>query len=249
MVTESELRDRFREGETPAGSIDVATVIRRARSRRRPRAIVAGGVSTLAAAAIVVPVAILGMGAPDRAAFDGTAVGGAAESSTLQDADGAESLERAPVTKLNLCEGAVSSPSGSTSDLVLALPSLEAPADGATLETEVLVVNASEDSIAGIVFAPPALTLARDGVVVWHSNGPRDAEPVAFDLGSGESLALPASFDAVSCASADEGREAFRPDLPAAEPGDYEISAVVEVRLADGGSLLVSGPPAPVRLG
>ena len=51
MASETDLRHRFRDPETPEGTIDVDAVIRRARTRRRPRVLAAAGVSTLAAAA------------------------------------------------------------------------------------------------------------------------------------------------------------------------------------------------------
>jgi hypothetical protein len=65
-------------------------------------------------------------------------------------------------------------------------------------------------------------------------------------------MEFPATFEPVRCAPEDEDLEAFRPDLPAAGAGTYQISAALDFSsdqiTATTEAFLVSGPPMPIVL-
>ena len=251
MASKTDLRHRFRDPETPEGTIDVDAVIRRARTRRRPRVLAAAGVSTLAAAAIVVPLTIVGVGSLSPAGPDATLAGGAAESSadsSLTDADA--TIERAPASRLNLCEGAVTWVDTAASGLALAVPTIAAVAERGPVSLDVTLANTSEAEIRGTVLGEPVLTVSDDDVVVWHSNGPGASEQRPFVLQPGESTSFEARLELVRCEIEDDEAAEFRSDLPPLPAGEYTVSAVLEVDLGDGaGPILVTGPSAPIRVG
>lgn len=231
MASETDLRHRFRDPETPEGTIDVDAVIRRARTRRRPRVLAAAGVSTLAAAAIVVPLTIVGVGSLSPAGPDAT-------------------IERAPASRLNLCEGAVTWVDTAASGLALAVPTIAAVAERGPVSLDVTLANTSEAEIRGTVLGEPVLTVSDDDVVVWHSNGPGASEQRPFVLQPGESTSFEARLELVRCEIEDDEAAEFRSDLPPLPAGEYTVSAVLEVDLGDGaGPILVTGPSAPIRVG
>ena len=97
----------------------------------------------------------------------------------------------------------------------------------------------------------PAITLAQDGITVWHTNGPTDLVVTAVELAPGEAMEFPASFEPVRCEPEDEIGEAFRSDLPPAGAGSYEISAALDFSsdqvTATTEAFLVTGPGMPSR--
>ncbi|WP_294180474.1 hypothetical protein [uncultured Schumannella sp.] len=247
MATESDLRHRFRDPDAPAGTVDVEAVIRRARARRRPRAIAAAGASTLAAVAIVVPLTLVGIGSLTPTEPDATLAGGAADSALGTD----EVQERAPVSRINLCEGTIAEAAPFDSGLALALPTTAVEAGGDPVMIDVTLINTSDAEIRGTVLGEPALTLSDEGIVVWHSNGPSTAtgEARPFALEPGESATFAARLDLVQCSIEDDEGEEFRPDLPALPGGDYALTALLEIDLGDGaGPILVGAPATAIRV-
>lgn len=252
MASESDLRHRFRDPESPGGTIDVDAVIRRSRARRRPRAILAASASTLAAAAIVVPLTLVGIGSISPTNPDATLAGGAAESATdsgLAEPDAA--IDRAPVSRVNLCEGELTQLDTPESGLAIALPATVAEAGPEPVDIVVTLVNTSDTELRGSVIGTAALTVSEDGMVVWHSNGPSaDAsERRAFTLAPGESTTFPAQVELVRCAIEDDEGDEFRSELPPLEPGDYTLTALLEIELgADAEPVLVGSAATPIRV-
>jgi hypothetical protein len=255
MPSDSELRRRFQEGTQPRGEIDVDAVLRRARARRRPRVVLAAAGSVVAIAAIAVPaVVVTSFGssgasvtsseyapeaAPDAA---GGAAGGAADSDAAMSAPGAELLNpcASPVTELP--------PAGN--GLVISAAPVTAAASARSIPVTVTLTNTGDGSILGTTASRPALTLSRDGVTIWHTNGPSDMSARIVDLGPGESMTYEAVFEPLVCAPEDDALEAFRPGLPAAGPGTYLLWAAIDVSHDDGSAIdLVTGPAVAVTLG
>jgi len=253
MPSDSELRRRFQEGTQPRGEIDVDAVLRRARSRRRPRVVLAGAGSVLAIAAIAVPAALsstLGGGAtgtsyvaedapaPEAGAGD-SAGGGAVDETAL----------RPSAEKLNLCTAPVADSISSTSGLVITVTPVTAPADSPAVPVTVTLTNDGTQQIFGTTGSRPSLTLSHDGITIWHTNGPTDLSARIVDLGPGESMTYETSFEPRVCGVEDDAGEMFRDDLPSAGPGTYLLSAVIEVTHDDGTTIdLVGGPAAAVTL-
>lgn len=248
MPTEDELRDALRGTPAPGG-LDADRIVARAKARRAPRqvggvllgalALTGVGVLTVQTLPVTPPVAETAMVAEDSSGAGGT---------ELSDA------KRAPAEKLNLCGAPVAEPVPSVSGLELTVEFPErATAGVGAIEGVVRMTNTSASRVTGTTAAVPALTVARDGVTVWHSNGPMILSLVVVDLGPGETLEYRATFDPVLC-TADDEAEPFPPDLPALESGTYELSAAIdftpESPAADAPALadLVTGPRSTIVL-
>lgn len=259
MPTEDELRRQFQQPEQQGPSIDLDAVLRRSRARRRPRVVAAALVSSLAVLAIVVPVSV--SVAQGRTGFFGAAGSGSA-ASRADDAgqkspeyvtgsgasDGPLVSGLAPAEKVNLCTGALADVAPAANGLVITVAPVTAPATDRDIPTTVTLTNTGSSTVRGSLSPYPALTFSRDGVVLWHSNGPVPQIAQELELAPGASLTFSATFEPVVCAVADDERADFRSDLPAAGPGDYRISALVQVTDASGGAVLVGGPTAAVTL-
>jgi len=257
VPSDSELRDRFREGTQPRGEIDLDAVLRRARARRRPKVLLAGAGSVLAIAAIAVPAALstsFGGGAggsaivagdayaPESAtgAADGAAVGGA----------GQTMLEKTPAELLNRCMAPVADPGPTASGLLITVAPVSAAASERGIPLTVTLTNAGSERITGTTGSRPSVTFARDGIVLWHTNGPQDMMARIVDLAPGQSMSYPAEFEPVVCTTEDDAAELFRDDLPPAGPGAYTLSAVIDVISEDGTTVeLVGGPAVDIVLG
>jgi hypothetical protein len=263
MTPEPNLRDLFGAG-TPGGhDIDTAAVIRRAKRRRLPARLGVGGAALLLIGGIGVA-SIQGLGGAsvvsssgESTAYDASteqqdvpAAGepfvGAQDGTTGGD-DAASQLERAPADRLNLCGGARAEVAPSATGLIVTATFAAAPAGSATVAGTVTLTNTGTAQVAGYTSATPAITLAQGGVVLWHSNGPTIQMARDFDLAPGESLALPAFLTPVVCGVEDDSAGGFRPDLPAAPAGDYEVTAAADVMVGDTLEL-VTGPIGTLRL-
>jgi hypothetical protein len=260
MPTESELRKQFHDDE-PSGSIDLDAVLRRSRARRRPRVAVAAIISSLAVVGIVVPVSISlaathtttsvlragsGASAPDSAAGP-VRLGGETTS-------GSEGIKRAPADKINLCGGALADPAPADDGLVLTVQAVDAAAGARGIPVTVTLTNTGAQRVTGSLSPFPALTLSRDGVVLWHSNGPVPMLAQEIDLAPGAGTTFQTTFEPVVCGVEDDTQESFRADLPAAGAGEYRLSAALDFNpgtgdAAGGGSaVLITGPTSPVTL-
>jgi hypothetical protein len=251
VPSDAELRHRFREGTQPHGEIDVDAVLRRARRRRRPRVVLAGAGSVLAIAAIAVPAAIgtsLPGGAGDSAAdtlvageeYAPETSGGAADAGVAQKVD---------PDRLNPCGARVAEQVPAAEGLVITVAPVSAPAGSRAVEVVVTLTNAGDERITGTTGSRPSLTLARDGIALWHTNGPQDLSARVVDLAPGQSMSYPAVFEPVVCSPEDDERVAFRPGLPPLGPGEYALSAAIEVTSEDGSTgILVTGPATTITL-
>lgn len=251
--TEDELRAAL-QGGNPSGEIDLDAVLRRSRRRRRPRVLLAGAAGVLAVAAIVVPVsvsAINGQGFGVSSTASGADTAAEPEAATGESGDSADSdqaLQRAPADKLNLCTGALSGVAPAASGLVLTVAAVEAAATETAIPVVVSLTNTGTERITGTTAANPAITLSREGITLWHSNGPQIMMAVVVDLAPGASMQYETTFEPVVCGIADDEGESFRTDLPAAGPGDYGLSAALDLLSDNGVSELITGPVTPITL-
>jgi hypothetical protein len=265
MYTEDELRTMLaNDASSRGGTIDTALVIRRSGRRRHARTAVVGGATTLAVlgigAAAVAGVRTLGGTSSSTSVAVGQSAttpdtkssveGGAAAGGQPQ-----AGLKRAAAEKLNLCGGALASVAPNAAGLVL---TTQFPATAAAASTsitgKVTLTNTGLEHIVGTTAASPAITLSRDGVTIWHSNGPMIAMVAVVDLAPGASMTYQASFSPVVCSVEDDSAASFREGLPQATPGDYSLSAAIDLSRtsADGTFLsneLVTGPLSAITLG
>jgi hypothetical protein len=125
-----------------------------------------------------------------------------------------------------------------------------AAAGARSIPVTVTLTNTGDVGILGTTASRPALTLSRDGVTIWHTNGPSDMSARIVDLGPGESMTYETVFEPLVCGPEDDALEAFRPGLPAAGPGTYLLWAAIDVVHDDGSATeLVTGPAVAVTLG
>jgi hypothetical protein len=251
MASESELRDRFHEGTLPSGQIDVEAVLRRARARRRPRIVLAGAGSVLAIAAIAVPAALGSFATPatDSALIAGSGGDSGAEYSAPEASDGQSLFDRPPAERLNLCMAPVAEVAPAENGLVLSVEPVTASAADHGIPTIVTMTNTGALAVSGTTAGLPSMTLSQNGVTLWHSNGPQTMIAIPVDLGPGQSLQYPATFEPVRCGTEDDLGETFRPDLPAVGPGLYQLSAAIDFTRNDGSFIdLVTGPAVRVSL-
>lgn len=245
MPTEPTLRHLF-DAPQPASTIDVRSVVRRSRARRLPKMLGAAGVGALAIGGLVI--GGLQLGAGPQPASD--AAGTSAEAPAMDagsDELFSESIKRAPAEKINLCTGAVAEPTASVSGLVLSVSFADAAVGASTVSGTVTMTNAGSETVTGYTAASPAITLAQNGVVIWHSNGPMIEMAREVTLAPGESLDYTASFSPVICGVEDDLGESFRDGLPAAPAGDYQVSAAIDL-LGDFNADLITGPSQTITL-
>lgn len=246
---DAEIRDRFREGTLPRGEIDVDAVLRRARARRRPRVLLAGAGGVLAVAGIAVPATL----SSSVLAGGDTSGGQAADAPYLeseQDAAGTgETALRPGAQSLDRCMSPVTEIAPAASGLLVTVAPVSASAADRDIPVTVTLTNAGDERITGTTGARPSLTLAQDGITLWHTNGPEDLSARVVDLAPGQSMSYPASFDPVRCDTAAEQAGEFPADLPPLAPGTYRLSAVIPVTSDDGMVIeIVGGPAADVVL-
>jgi hypothetical protein len=239
-ATRALLRDAA--AHAPTGVVDIDGVLRRARRRRLPRRLATGGAGVLAIAGIGVAganalgglgqVTTLSSGAGSStedspggpAAGESADSGGAAGSGGAADSGG---ISLAPAEKVNFCGGPLAEVAPAQTGLV-ATPHFpaSAPAGTGPISGSVTVTNTGTERVTGYTGASPAMTVSEAGITVWHSNGPQIMLAQLIDLEPGASTELPASILPVRCAVEDDSAESFREDLPALEPGVYQLSAI-----------------------
>jgi len=246
MATDPNIRDLFRADRAPAGrSIDIDSVIRRSRRRRLPAQVGVGGVFTLAIGGIGL-VGVQGLGSVTQSASTSSESASDSGAGLAVPEQGGD-VKRAPADRLNLCGGTLAEVAPSATGLVLT-PSFPDAAGSASVEGTVTLTNTGGASITGYSAASPAITLSQNGIVLWHSNGPMIEMVRDIVLAPGESLEYPASFTPVVCTVDDDLAESFASDLPAVQPGEYQVSAAADV-VIDGNAALVTGPQQTVRIG
>lgn len=222
MPEHNDLRDLFASADTAApNALDAKRVIARSRARRLPKQLAAGSVGAL----VLVGVGVLGVQVSQFSSPVSMTAGEASDSAPMPEL----AMKRVPADRVNLCAATVVDVAPSQYGLQL---DVEFPAS-ATVGTSavqgmVRLTNTSDSRVEGTTPAVPAITLSRDGVVLWHSNGPTIFSVVDVDLAPGASLEYPASFVPVQCGVEDDAAEAFRADLPALPAGGYELSALID---------------------
>lgn len=249
MATDPNIRDLFRADSVPAGRpIDTDAVIRRSRRRRLPAQVGVGGVFTLAIGGIGL-VGVQGLGSLTQSASTSSESASDSGAGLAVPEQGGD-VKRAPAERLNLCGGSLAEVAPSATGLVLtpSFPDAAVGAAGASVEGTVTLTNTGAASITGYSAASPAITLSQNGSVLWHSNGPMIQMVRDIVLAPGESLEYPASFTPVVCTVDDDLGESFAADLPAVQPGEYQVSAAADV-VIDGNAELVTGPQQTVRIG
>ena len=253
MPTESELRDLL-SGPQLSNTIDANAVIKRSRARRLPQQLAAGAIGTLAILGVSV-VGIQTLRLPDQSAI--TATEQETAFAVPEEALVADGIQRAPAERLNLCEGTLADVVPSRFGLQL---EVEFPGAARAGADEIIglarLTNTGSERVTGSTGAEPAVTVSENGIVRWHSNGPRVLSLVIVDLAPGESLVYEARIVPVRCSVDDDLVESFSTDLPPLAPGVFELSAAIDfsptiadgAAEADGVADLVTGPRATIVL-
>ncbi len=265
MYTEDDLRTMLaNDAPSPSGTIDTALVIRRSGRRRHARRAVVGGATTLAVlgigAAAVAGVRNLGGTSSSTSVATGHSPTTSDTKSSVEGGSAAggqpqAGIKRAPAEKLNLCGGPVADVAANAAGLVLTAQfAATAEAASTSIAGTVTLTNTGSERIVGTTAASPAITLSRDGVTIWHSNGPTIAMVAVVDLAPGASMAYPATFSPVVCSVEDDSAASFREGLPQATPGVYALSAAIDLsRTSPDGTFLsndlVTGPLSAITLG
>ena len=256
MSTESDLKKMFSEAGPSLGHVDLSGVLRRSSRRRVAQQLAVGSATTLAVAGIGVA-GFTGL----HGLMPSTTAGSASTASTPESRGDSTSgstatdggLTRAPADKINLCGGTLADVAPNAGGLVLSTNFAAADASADRITGTVTLTNSGSERMTGISAAFPAITLSKDGIVLWHSNGPIAAMGAVVDLAPGASVAYQASFRPVACAVEDDGANSFRTDLPHVAAGQYQVSAALDLsrQNADGsvlGTDLVTGPVSKVTL-
>ncbi|MET4781690.1 hypothetical protein [Glaciihabitans sp. UYNi722] len=252
MSIESEFK-RLAEAEVSGEhGIDLAKVIRRSRRRHLGNQVAVGGVTTLAVAGIGVAgvFGVRGLGQQSMSAGPAASSAGPMKASDSP----LDGQKRAPAEKINLCGGELAQIAPNPQGLSLTADFPAASASDSSIQGIVTLTNSGSERIVGTTAAIPAITLSKGGVTLWHSNGPMIMMAVTVDLAPGASMTYQASVTPVACGAEDETGDGFRADLPHVEPGEYQVSAAIDLTRenADGSFAsndLVSGPVAPLKLG
>ena len=243
MPTEDDLRQRL--ASTPVGALDASVIIARSKARRRPRQVASGLVGALALTGVLV----IGVQTIPRPSGGESAV--MMESDSAQTGAGGSAgdevplLDRTAATAIAVCGAPVAMPTGVVGGLQVeaAFPS-SADAGAERIDGAARVTNLSPTAVTVSTSPVPALTVGEEGTVVWHTNGPAIQSLAILELAPGETGELPATLVPVRCAPEDEALGAFPADLPALEPGTYEISIALDVADETTGAvtLLISDP-------
>lgn len=255
MRTESELRDELRRTRPGTTSrIDPDAVIRKAKARRAPRQIAFGSVAVLAVAGFAI------LGTSTLPSFISMSTGTADSAGVAGPESAMSELKDDHFNGLYDARRALTGRCGETSSalaptplglqLMAAFPS-SIPADGESVAGTVTLTNTGSSHVRGSTSSEPVLILSRNGVTVWHSNGPLPSEPHAVDLAPGDSISYPASFTPVECSAEDEVGDRFRDNLPALEPGEVELTAAiwfVPEGADTAAGAAISGPPQTITL-
>ncbi|GAA4368061.1 hypothetical protein [Agromyces bauzanensis] len=241
-------------------AIDVDEVLRRSRAARRSRrTALVSGVGAVAGVLAVTGLVFGLQGISGPTATDGqvaleSADSGAASpesagNGTLDDAAGSRLV--APHL-VNRCGAPVVAPTDATSSplAVTVAPPAGRVARGSAATVVITVTNTGDDVVSGKIAASIPVTIADDGVTVWHSGPGDDTPAIQVSIAPGTSMSLEAEFETKDCTEADEPGEPLPPDVPALEPGEYGLGAVVPFTDADGASTVyLVSPLAPFTVG
>jgi hypothetical protein len=251
MPTEDELRGMLGGAPGHAASIDTAGVIRRSARRRTVRQVAAGGVTTLAVVGIGVA-GFTGLRTHQTSSASSAASSASPQALVPQD-ESQGSQKRAPAEKINLCGGTLAEVAPDASGLTLAVTfPADADASADSITGSVTMTNTGTTAVTGTTAPSAAITLSQGGVVLWHSNGVMIMMAALVDLAPGASMTYPASFSPVRCSTEDEA-DGFRSDLPHVAPGEYDVSAAIDLSRTDAAGAFVSndlitGGPTGIRL-
>jgi hypothetical protein len=250
VATESDLRDLLR-GPDPEGrgDIDLDAVLSRTRRRRRPRVIAAQVLGSVAVVGVLGTAIFVGGPLADRAvmmtAEDAGAGsdGGSEESATAPFADD-DTLRwtpdacGAPVTELVSSDGLT---------LEMSIETIFEPEE--RIPVQVTLHNDGPEPLVGVTSPWPHVSLARDGLVVWHTYSTQEAIGQVVDLAPGESVTFESYVDRVICRTEDDlVMHDPQNDMPTAPPGRYELRAVVVVATDAGDTLVAASPPFEVEI-
>ncbi|MBC7403568.1 MAG: hypothetical protein H7279_10420 [Microbacteriaceae bacterium] len=260
MSTESDLKKMFSETGATLGQVDLSRVLRRSSRRRIAQQVAVGSATTLAVAGI----GVAGFtGIRGLAQSTGSASSAAAPDAIRPDANRPEAtggstatdsgLTRAPAERINLCGGALAKVAPNAAGLVLTTSFEPADAAADRVSGTVTITNSGSAHVTGTSAATPTIVLSKNGIVLWHSNGPVAAIGAIVDLAPGASMTYQASFQPVTCAVEDDSSVSFRDNLPHVAAGAYQVSAALDLsrQNADGsfpGTDLVTGPASEVTL-
>jgi len=244
MPTDDDIRSLFRDAaaKTTPRSIDTGRVIRRSKRRHVGLQAATGGATALAVVGITVA-SVTGV----RGLLPAPATLDSASDFAAPESEGS-AIKRAPAEKLNLCGGALAEVAPAESGLVLSMEFPASAAIGQSVTGQVTMTNTGAARVSGTTAATPAVTLSRNGLVLWHSNGPMIAMAAIVDLEPGASMTYQAAFEPVSCTVEDDSAEAFSDDLPTVPAGDYQISAAIDFLPENGSAQLVTGGTSTIRL-
>jgi len=215
--------------------------------------IAAGSVITLAVGGLIAA-SVLGIGslvrpAASAAQADAGTTGEVPAPDTATAPASGTDITRAPADHINLCTGTLAevAPSESGLELTVHFPG-SAKAGTDPIDGTVTLTNNGADTVAGYTAASPALTLSKDGIVLWHTNGAMIDLARDVNLAPGESFDYETSFTPVVCTVDDDLAElGFAEDLPAAHAGEYKLSAMIDL-LGDSAADLISGPASTITL-
>jgi hypothetical protein len=254
VATESDLRDLLR-GPDPEGrgDIDLDAVLSRTRRRRRTRVIAAQALGSVAIVGVLgTAIFVSGpLGARDvlmSAEDTGAGADGAGEAVT--ESGDAPSLDEDALKWMpDACGAPVTDPV-SSDGLTLEM-SVETVADGEDrVPVTVTLRNDGAEPLVGTSSPWPYVSLARDGVVVWHTYDTQEDIGYLVDLAPGESTTLETYVDLLACRSDDDlVMDGPQNDMPAAPPGEYEVRAVLVVTTDDGVTLLAASAPFSLEIG
>ena len=255
MFTESDLKKMFSETGAALGQVDLSRVLRRSSHRRIAQQVAVGSATTLAVAGI----GVAGFtGIRGLVQSTGSASSAAAPDANRPEATGGSTatdggLARAPAERINLCGGALSEVAPNAAGLVLTTNFEPGDASADRVSGTVTLTNSGSAHVTGTSAATPTIVLSKDGIVLWHSNGPVAAIGAIVDLAPGASMTYQASFQPVICAVEDDSSVSFRDNLPHVAADAYQVSAALDLsrQNADGsfpGTDLVTGPASEVTL-
>jgi len=251
VATDNNIHKLFNDSDDAGlGPIDTDAVIRRSRARRRPAQFAIGGALVLALGGFgIVGIQALGNNTPQATTAGAES---SEDTSTLfaeSDLDGSSTgeIRRAPAEKINLCTGTVAEVAPSESGLELTVDFPDATTGASSVQGTATLTNTGTDTIVGYTAASPAITVAQNGTVLWHSNGAMIAMAVDVNLAPGESLEYATSFQPVICGVEDDMAESFGEKLPPLPSGEYEVSAAIDL-MGDFNADLITGPASTVTL-
>jgi len=274
MANDPTIRNLFPVDDAPLKGLDAASVIRRSRARRLPKQLGAGSIFTLAIGGLVIA-SVQGLGSfnsnppsaisaqektvpssPSAAAEDSdrgtpfSADSGASESSPGSDpSSDLATLKRASATDLNVCGQPLSnySEDGFGIELSLSFPE-SANVNDRSIVGSAIALNQTSQRLDGTSFRDPTLVLSRDGVVVWHSiTVDRNEIFTPSEIPPGDSYRFDFDIAPDDCSTEGDGALYSSDDLPPLDPGEYQLSAVVDYFSGDQAHL-VSSPLTTITL-